>query len=178
MSRIGKKPIEILQGTVVTVSGKTVAVEGPKGKASIEAFDGVSVKVEDNQVVCALDEGHVDGSKHGLTRSLISNMIEGCSKGFQKELEIVGVGYRASVNGQTLEMTLGHSHPINYPIPMGITISVEKQTKVTVEGVDKQLVGQVAADIRSFREPEPYKGKGVKYADERIIRKAGKAGAK
>lgn len=178
MSRIGKKPIEVAQGAVVTVSGKTVSVEGPKGKASIEAFDGVSVKVEDNQVVCALEEGCQDASKHGLTRSLIANMVEGCTKGFQKELEIVGVGYRAAVNGQTLEMALGHSHPIHYAIPMGITITVDKQSKVTVEGVDKQLVGQVAADIRSFREPEPYKGKGVKYADERIIRKAGKAGAK
>ncbi|HMQ11615.1 MAG TPA: 50S ribosomal protein L6 [Oligoflexia bacterium] len=178
MSRIGKKPIEILQGAVVSISGNTVTVEGPKGKTSIEAYDGVTVKVADNQVICTLDEGQLDASKHGLTRSLIANMVEGCAKGFQKELEIVGVGYRAAVNGQVLEMTLGHSHPIHYPIPMGVTITVDKQTKVTIEGIDKQLVGQVAADIRSFREPEPYKGKGVKYADERIIRKAGKAGSK
>ncbi len=179
MSRIGKKPIDIPSGVKVAVSGATVAVQGPNGKLSRQIAGGVAVTVDaDKVVVRSQDEKSTDTSMLGLTRTLVANMVEGVTKGFQKVLQINGVGYRAELKGNVLNLALGYSHPIEYPLPAGITAEVEKQTKVTVKGIDKELVGATAAKIRSFREPEPYKGKGVMYADERILRKAGKTGKK
>ncbi len=179
MSRIGKKPIDIPSGVKVAVSGATVNVQGPNGKLSRSIAGGVAVTVDaDKVVVRPQDEKSTDTSMLGLTRTLIANMVEGVTKGFQKVLQINGVGYRAELKGNVLNLALGYSHPIEYPLPAGITAEVEKQTKVTVKGIDKELVGATAAKIRSFREPEPYKGKGVMYADERVLRKAGKTGKK
>jgi len=174
MSRIGRKPVEIPSGVKVALSGLTLNVEGPKGKLSRELHDAVQVEVAAQQIQVAPGQGNT--ALQGLTRSLISNMVEGVSKGFEKVLEINGVGYRADLQGKILNLALGYSHPINYPLPDGISAEVEKQTKITLRGIDKELLGATAAKIRSFRAPEPYKGKGIKYADERIIRKAGKTG--
>lgn len=177
MSRIGKKPIAIPQGVEVTISGNTVTVKGPKGTLTNEFLNCVSVAKEENNIVVTL----LDDSKsniHGLTRTLIHNMILGVSTGFEKALEINGVGYRAQKQGNKLVLTLGYSHPVEMVEPQGITIEVPAQNQIIVKGADKQLVGQVAANIREKRMPEPYKGKGIKYADERIIRKEGKAGGK
>ncbi|BCR04057.1 50S ribosomal protein L6 [Desulfuromonas versatilis] len=179
MSRIGKKPIDIPSGVKVAVSGETVNVQGPNGKLSRSIAAGVTVAVEADKItVKSQDEKNTDTSMLGLTRTLIANMVEGVTKGFQKVLQINGVGYRAELKGSVLNLALGYSHPIEYALPAGITAEVEKQTKVTVKGIDKELVGATAAKIRSFREPEPYKGKGVMYADERVLRKAGKTGKK
>jgi large subunit ribosomal protein L6 len=177
MSRIGKKPIAIPAGVKVALDGDTIKVQGPGGSLErvINADVKVAVEADQVQVTTAPGEGT---ALQGLTRTLISNMIEGVTKGFQKVLEISGVGYRAELKGQVLNLSLGYSHPIDYPLPKGVSVEVEKQTKVTVKGIDKELVGATAAKIRSFREPEPYKGKGIKYADERIQRKAGKTGKK
>lgn len=179
MSRIGKLPISIPDTVKVELQDHTVSVNGPKGTLSMVAHPAMDVRVQDRQVLCGRpSDAKFHKALHGLTRSLIANMVEGVTKGFERKLELVGVGYRAAVQGQNLTMTLGYSHPIIYPIPQGIRIEVKDQTQLTVSGTDKQLVGAVAAKVRSFRPPEPYKGKGVKYADERIRRKAGKTGAK
>lgn len=162
------------------IQGQTVTVRGPKGSLSLAAHPAVQVQVEDRHIVCRrLSDEKSHKALHGLTRSLLRNMVDGVVKGFARRLDLVGVGYRASMLGPgNLNLALGYSHPIIYPIPQGIKIEVKDQTQVLISGIDKQLVGAVAAKIRSFRPPEPYKGKGVKYAEERIRRKAGKAGAK
>jgi len=179
MSRIGKKPVTIPAGVKVQLKGTLLAVEGPNGKLSRELSSGVKVVVEASQILVEQDTNAVNtNALHGLTRTLIANMIEGVTKGFTKVLEINGVGYRADVKGNLLNLSLGYSHPIDYPLPAGISAEVEKQTKITLKGIDKELIGATAAKIRSFRGPEPYKGKGIKYAEERIIRKAGKTGKK
>lgn len=179
MSRIGKKPITIPSGVEVALAGEIISVKGPKGKLQGSISQGVDVKVDaGNVLVTRAGEGKQAGAVQGLTRTLISNMVDGVTKGFERVLEINGVGYRAELKGKVLSLALGYSHPVEYPLPEGITVEVEKQTKVTVKGIDKQLVGATAAKIRSFRGPEPYKGKGIKYADERILRKAGKTGKK
>ncbi len=180
MSRIGKLPIPVPSGVQIRVEGQNVTVQGPKGKLSMAAHPAVQVVVADGRVVCQRSsEEKAHRALHGLTRSLLRNMVDGVVKGFERRLELVGVGYRASLLGaKNLNLALGYSHPIIYPIPDGVTVEVKDQTQVIVSGIDKQLVGAVAAKIRSFRPPEPYKGKGVKYAEERIRRKAGKTGAK
>jgi large subunit ribosomal protein L6 len=181
MSRVGKMPIKILQGVKVEIKDSVVKVEGPKGKLSHQVPRGVNVKVEAGSVVVTRDESISTqaAALHGLTRTLIHNMVHGAHTGFTKELDIVGVGYRAAVKGSTLSMTLGYSHPVDYVLPTGITAKVENNTHIVLTGADKMLVGMVAAKIRSFKEPEPYQGKGIKYSDEHIIRKQGKAaGAK
>ncbi len=179
MSRIGRLPIPIPDTVKVEVADHIVTVKGPKGTLTMTAHPAIDVQVSDRQVVCGRpSDGKFHKALHGLTRTLVANMVEGVTKGFERKLELVGVGYRAAIQGQNLSIALGFSHPIIYPVPPGIKIEVKDQTQLTVSGTDKQLVGAVAAKVRSFRPPEPYKGKGVKYADERIRRKAGKAGAK
>ena len=176
MSRIGKKPIEIPAGVKVSVSGETVAVEGKGGKLSIALPPHVAVEVKENQVlVSQTDEVREAGAMHGLARSLINNMVIGVSVGFRKELNIVGVGYKATLAGNKLTLNLGFSHPIVYQLPDGVKMTVEEGTKMVITGCDKQLVGETAAQIRRFRPPEPYKGKGIRYVDERIILKEGKS---
>ncbi|HLC18525.1 MAG TPA: 50S ribosomal protein L6 [Thermodesulfobacteriota bacterium] len=176
MSRIGKLPIEIPSGVKASVEATTVHVKGPKGALSLEVRPGIIVEVKGSAIeVKRVDDERLSRGLHGLTRTLIANMVTGVHQGFEKKLEIVGVGYRAEVKGDTINLLLGYSHPIQYKLPEGISAAVEKQTAVTIKGSDKQLVGQVAADIRAMRKPEPYKGKGVKYAGEIIRRKAGKA---
>ena len=181
MSRVGKMPIKILQGVKVEIKDSVVKVEGPKGKLSHQLPRGVNAMVEAGSIVVTRDESisNQAAALHGLTRTLIHNMVHGAHTGFTKELDIVGVGYRAAVKGSTLSMTLGYSHPVDYVLPTGITAKVENNTHIVLTGADKMLVGMVAAKIRSFKEPEPYQGKGIKYSDEHIIRKQGKAaGAK
>jgi len=177
MSRIGKKPVEIPSGVKVSVSGETVAVEGKGGKLSIALPPHVAVEVKDNQVlVSQVGEAREAGAMHGLARSLINNMVIGVSKGFKKELAIVGVGYKATLAGSKLTLNLGYSHPIIYQVPAGIKLTViQDSNKMVIEGCDKQLVGETAAQIRRFRPPEPYKGKGIRYVDERIVLKEGKS---
>jgi len=176
MSRIGKKPVEIPSGVKVALSGLTLNVEGPKGKLSRQLHDAVQVEVSAQQILITPCAGQNNTALQGLVRTLISNMVDGVTKGYERVLEINGVGYRADLQGKVLNLALGYSHPINYPLPEGISAEVEKQTKITLRGIDKELLGATAAKIRSFRAPEPYKGKGIKYSDERIIRKAGKTG--
>ncbi len=180
MSRVGKAPIKILAGVKVEVKDNVVKVEGPKGKLSHTVPAGVSVKSEGGQLTVVRDDSAPKAAAlHGLTRTLVHNMVHGVHTGFTKELDIVGVGYRAAMKGQVLSLTLGYSHPVDYELPVGIAGKVENNTRVVVSGADKVLVGMVAAKIRSFKEPEPYQGKGVKYVNETIIRKQGKAaGAK
>lgn len=181
MSRVGKAPIKIQQGVKVEVKGDLVKVEGPKGKLQHVIPRGVSAKVENGNIVVSRHEDLVNNASalHGLTRTLINNMVHGVHVGFTRELDIVGVGYRAAMKGQVLSMTLGYSHPVEYTLPAGITGKVEGNTHLVITGSDKMLVGMVASKIRSFREPEPYQGKGIKYTEEHIIRKQGKAaGAK
>ncbi|MBW2057856.1 MAG: 50S ribosomal protein L6 [Deltaproteobacteria bacterium] len=178
MSRIGKLPIPIPEGVEVSLSGDAVQVKGPKGQLERRLPRGAQVTVEDNQVrVQRPDDSRQAKSVQGLTRSLLANMVVGVSQGFEKKLEIVGVGYRAERKDDGLFLTLGYSHPILYPLPPGIDVVVDKQVALTVKGIDKELVGAVAAKIRSFRPPEPYKGKGIRYKDEYIRRKVGKAKA-
>ncbi len=177
MSRIGNLPVAIPNGVKIAFEGNQMTVDGPKGSLAQELHERMKISVEDERVVVSRpSENKKDIALHGLTRALINNMVVGVAQGFQKQLEISGVGYRAEVSGQVLTLSLGYSHPVVYEVPQGISVEVEKQTKLTIKGIDKQLVGSTAAKIRSFREPEPYKGKGIKYADERIVRKAGKAG--
>lgn len=179
MSRIGKLPIAIPAGVKVIYNLPEIKVEGPKGALSRIIMDGVSVALDDKFITVTRDDDSIKcRSAHGLSRTLISNMVVGVSKGFERLLEINGVGYRAEVKGDVLNLSLGFSHPVNFQLPKGITVEVEKMTKVKVLGIDKEMVGQTAAKIRAFRPPEPYKGKGVKYADETILRKAGKTGKK
>lgn len=177
MSRIGKNPIEIPQGVEVKIDGTTVTVKGPKGSLTQKFLDVVTIKQEENKIVVTRKDDSVKNI-HGLTRSLIANMVKGVTEGFTKELEIGGVGYKAQKQGKKLILTLGFSHPVEVEEPEGITIDVPTPNSIIVKGIDKQLVGQVATDIRRYKEPEPYKGKGIKYAGERIRRKEGKAGAK
>lgn len=179
MSRIGKKPIEIPSGVKIDKQGRTIKVEGPKGRLQRDVHHLVDVKVDAGQVTVTPLEGQTNTAFQGLTRALIANMVQGVTNGYTKTLEISGVGYRAEVKGKVLNLSLGYSHPIDYPLPEGISVDYDqKANRLTLSGIDKELVGATAAKIRSFREPEPYKGKGIKYADERIQRKAGKAGAK
>jgi large subunit ribosomal protein L6 len=175
MSRIGKQPITIPEKVKVNVKGSKVFVEGPKGKLDMEIPRRTSLKVEGTTITVARDgEDSEAKALHGLSRSLINNMVKGVSEGYVKKLEINGVGFKAAVQGKIVNMSLGYSHPINYEIPDQVKVTVEENTKITIEGPNKQSVGQVAAELRAFYPPEPYKGKGVKYADERIERKEGK----
>jgi large subunit ribosomal protein L6 len=180
MSRIGKLPIEIPGGVKITLDEMLVKVEGPKGTLSRPIMEGISIEIQDNKqmLVSRTADDPKSRSFHGLTRTLINNMVVGVTKGFETVLDITGVGYRAEVKGDVLTLSLGYSHPINFALPSGITVEVEKMTKIFVRGANKELVGQTAAKIRSFRPPEPYKGKGIRYSDEKILRKAGKTGKK
>ena len=178
MSRIGKLPVVIPSGVEVKVEAGAVLVKGPKGELHQHILtDAVDVKLDDGKVVVVRKgDAKTQRSAHGLTRTLIANMVEGVSKGFRKSLEITGVGYRAAKSGERLNLSLGFSHPIAFEPPAGVALTVEGQNKIHVEGIDKQVVGQVAADIRRLRKPEPYKGKGIRYEGERIRKKLGKAG--
>lgn len=179
MSRIGKLPIEIPQGVEVTIDGQTVTAKGPLGTEAVEVREEIIVKKEDNKVILTRrDEERKTRALHGLSRTLVANAINGVKTGFEKKLELQGVGYRAAMQGTTLNLQLGYSHPINVEPPAGITITVEANTSITVKGSNKQKVGDVAAAIRSKRPPEVYKGKGVRYEGEYVRRKAGKAGKK
>ena len=180
MSRIGRKEIPLPKGVEVRQEGNTVQVKGPKGTLSTSLVPGISMKVENN--VLQFHRGDDEGKSkafHGLVRALVANNIRGVSEGFKKELDIVGVGYRAEVKGREVVFALGYSHPVRFAIPEGIDVAVDAKTgHITITGIDKQKVGQTAAEIRSLREPDPYKGKGIKYSDEVIRRKAGKAAGK
>jgi large subunit ribosomal protein L6 len=177
MSRIGKQPITIPSGVEVTLDGARVTVKGPKGTLDLVAPPTITVSREGEDIVVTRpDDERENRSLHGLTRSLVANMVHGVSEGYARDLEIVGVGYRAIAQGPSrLELQLGFSHPVHFEAPDGVTFEVPVPTKITVRGFDKQLVGQVAANIRKIRKPEPYKGKGIRYADERVLRKAGKS---
>ena len=175
MSRIGKRPVTIPSGVTATVDGQTVKMKGPKGQLQFVVHDDVEVKLESGQVkVAPRVETNRARAMYGTARAQVANLVEGVTKGFEKKLEITGVGYRAAMQGKNLQLALGYSHDVVYSIPEGITITVPKPTEITVTGSDIQRVGQVAAEIRAYRPPEPYKGKGVKYANEFIFRKEGK----
>ncbi|HSF91065.1 MAG TPA: 50S ribosomal protein L6 [Paracoccaceae bacterium] len=175
MSRIGKKPVELVQGVSATLSGQTVEVKGPKGTRSFTATDDVTITIEDNAVsVKPRGTSKRARQQWGMTRSQIENLVTGVTTGFKKELEIQGVGYRAAMAGNVLKLSLGYSHEVNFEVPAGVTVSAPKQTEIVVEGMDQQLVGQVAANIREWRKPEPYKGKGIRYKGEFVFRKEGK----
>lgn len=178
MSRIGKAPVAVPSGVEVKVDGTDVVVKGPKGELTQSIPEGIAVSVEDGTIsVTRRDDEGETRSLHGLTRALIANMVKGVSDGFTKELSIVGVGYRAQAKSPSeLELALGFSHPVSVVAPEGVTFEVPTPTSIKVSGIDKQLVGQVAADIREYRKPEPYKGKGIRYVNEYVLRKAGKAG--
>jgi large subunit ribosomal protein L6 len=175
MSRVGKKPVAVPSGVTATVTGQTVKMKGAKGELSFLVPEEVSVVMENGAVsVAPRDESKTARAKWGMSRAQVQSLIDGVTKGFEKKLEVNGVGYRAQVAGKSLKLSLGYSHDIDYPIPAGVTITTPKPTEIVVAGIDKQKVGQTAAEIRDFRSPEPYKGKGVKYADEFIFRKEGK----
>ncbi|MGN6583874.1 MAG: 50S ribosomal protein L6 [Rhizobiaceae bacterium] len=175
MSRIGKKPVAVPQGVTATVNGQTVTAKGPKGELKFVVNDEVLVKLENGEIkVDPRDQSKTARSKWGMSRTQIVNILAGVKDGFEKRLEINGVGYRAAMQGKNLQLSLGYSHDVVYETPQGVSIVVPKPTEIVISGSDKQVVGQVAAEIRKFRGPEPYKGKGVKYADERIVRKEGK----
>lgn len=177
MSRIGKQPVPVPKGVTVTIDGQTVTVKGAKGELSRELPPEIAFVQEGEEIVVTRrDESRNARQRHGLVRTLIANMVEGVSNGYEKKLEIQGVGYRASLQGQKLVMALGYSHPVEFDPPAGIQFAVEKNTNVTITGIDKEVVGNTAARVRAARPPEPYKGKGVRYAGEQIRRKAGKAG--
>jgi len=176
MSRIGKLPIAVPSGVTITVDESLITVTGPKGKLEQFTMPGISVKQQDSEVIVErTDDSKEQKSKHGLMRSLVNNMVVGVTQGFTKKLEINGVGYRANLEGSKLKLTIGLSHDILFQIPEGVKVAVE-QNVISVDGISKQQVGQVAAEIRAFKKPEPYKGKGIKYVGERIIRKSGKSG--
>lgn len=178
MSRIGKLPVEIPAGVTITVGDKEITVAGPKGTLTVPVQQNTTTKVEDNKIVVTRKNDEPDSKAwHGLQRALLNNAVIGVTKGFEKKLEINGVGFRLSGGGQQIEMALGFSHPVKYTAPQGVELKTNKM-EITVSGIDKQQVGQVAAEIRALKKPEPYKGKGIKYIDEHIIRKAGKAGKK
>lgn len=175
MSRIGKQPVLVPSGVDITLNGNAVAVKGPKGELNAVLNDLVSIEKNDEGVLISpKDKSQSARSFWGLSRSLVANLIAGVSEGFEKKLELVGVGYRAQVQGQKLKLSLGFSHDVDYPLPEGIKAECPSQTEITISGIDKQKVGQVAAEIRSYRKPEPYKGKGVRYVGEYIFRKEGK----
>jgi large subunit ribosomal protein L6 len=177
MSRIGRLPIPLPAGVTVEISGQEIAVKGPKGELKLTIAKPITISQEDGNVIVARpDDEAVSKSLHGLSRTLIANNVHGVSEGFTKALEIVGTGYRAALKGSTVELSLGFSHPVVVTPPEGITLVVEGNTKIIVSGIDKQAVGEMAANIRKLRKPEPYKGKGVRYEGERVRRKAGKAG--
>ena len=177
MSRIGKLPIPLPAGVTVAIDGQNVSVKGPKGELALTISEPIKVTLEDNSVIVSRpDDEAKSKSLHGLSRTLIANNVHGVSTGFTKTLEIIGTGYRAAAKGSNIELALGFSHPVVIEPPKGITLTVEGNTKIIISGVDKQAVGEVAANIRKLRKPEPYKGKGVRYAGEVVRRKAGKAG--
>ena len=180
MSRVGRKPIPVPPDVKVVIEGRDVRVEGPKGKLSHTVPEILAVSLQNGQLSVGRSSDHRTArALHGLTRALLANMVQGVKAGFEKKLEIVGIGYRAQLQARALQLTLGYSHPVLFPLPEGIQAEVEKQTLITLRGADKQLVGQTAAKLRALREPDPYKGKGVRYVDEVIRRKVGKkAGAK
>jgi large subunit ribosomal protein L6 len=165
MSRIGKMPVDVPAKVKVTVEGSLISAEGPKGKLNLTLPPSTSAKVVGTQV---------SPSRHGLARALVNNMVRGVNEGYQKKLEIQGVGFKAAVQGNLINLSLGYSHPVLYPIPAGIKVVVEENTKITIDGCDKEVVGRVAAEVRSYYPPEPYKGKGVRYAGEQVVRKEGK----
>ena len=176
MSRIGKKPIAVPAGVKVAISQDQVTVEGKGGKLNCALPPYVGVELQDDKIIVSqTSDIRAANAMHGLARSLINNMVIGVTEGFKKELAIVGVGYKAALQGNVLNLSLGYSHPINFPVPAGIKITVTPENKIIVEGCDKQLVGETAAQIRRFRSPEPYKGKGIRYVDERIVLKEGKS---
>jgi large subunit ribosomal protein L6 len=179
MSRIGKKPITLPKGVKYTVQTNTVVVEGPKGKVSALIPEGITVSEKDG-VLELVRQNESQSALHGLARALVFNAVEGVTNGWKKELDVIGIGYRVEMKGKnTVVFTLGYSHPIEFPLPTGITVEIDpKQTHVTVSGIDRQKVGQVAADMRSLRKPDPYKNKGVRYSDEKLKKKVGKTGAK
>ena len=175
MSRIGKQPISVPPKVKVEVKGQKVFVEGPKGKLDFQLPTRTAAKVEGSNIIVTRDGDDSEAKeRHGLSRAIVNNMVKGVSDGFVKKLEIQGVGFKAAVQGKNVNLSLGYSHPINYPIPDQIKVTVEENTKLTIEGPSKQLVGQVASEIRAFYPPEPYKGKGVRYSDEKVQRKEGK----
>jgi large subunit ribosomal protein L6 len=175
MSRIGKKPVALPSGVEASVSGQTVSVKGPKGTRTFTATDDVTIAVEDGSV-SIMPRGTSKRARQqwGMSRTMVQNLVTGVTDGFRKELEINGVGYRASMQGTVLKLALGYSHDVDFEVPQGVTVTTPKQTEIVVEGIDQQLVGQVAANIREWRGPEPYKGKGIKYKNEYIFRKEGK----
>lgn len=175
MSRIGKKPVPLPQGVSASISGQSVEVKGPKGTRSFHATDDVTLTIEENAVkVTPRGTSKRARQQWGMVRSQVENLVTGVTTGFKKELEIQGVGYRAAVTGKVLKLSLGYSHDVNFDVPEGVTVVTPKQTEIIVEGIDQQLVGQVAANIREWRKPEPYKGKGIRYKGEFVFRKEGK----
>ncbi len=175
MSRIGKKPVELPKGVTATLSGQTIEVKGPKGTRAFTATDDVTLTVDDGSVsVKPRGDSKRARQQWGMSRTQVANLVAGVTQGFRKEMEITGVGYRAAVQGKTLKLALGYSHDVDFAIPEGVTITTPKPTEIIVEGIDQQVVGQVAANIREWRKPEPYKGKGIKYKGEFIFRKEGK----
>ena len=180
MSRIGRKPIPIPDGVKVSIDGDVVRAEGPKGKLTQPLCTGMTAKVDGKvMTIERLDDSRTQRSLHGLTRSLVANMVHGVKDGYERKLEIVGIGYRAQMQGKNIQLALGYSHPVIFPLPDGVTAEIEKQVSLTLKGADKALLGETAAKLRALRKPDPYKGKGIKYADEVIRRKVGKkAGAK
>jgi large subunit ribosomal protein L6 len=179
MSRIGRKPISVPSGVKVRIEDGVFTAEGPKGKVAQPLAAGIGVVANDNQLeITRQDDERQSRALHGLMRALVANAVQGVAQGFSKNLDIVGVGYRAEVKGRELHMALGYSHPVVYPLPKGIDVAVEKNTRLTISGADRQQVGQVAAEIRGLRPPDPYKGKGVRYSDEKLKLKVGKAGGK
>ncbi len=177
MSRIGRLPIDVPAGVTVSIEGQNVSVKGPKGELSLTVAEPITAKMVENQIVVSRpDDERASRSLHGLTRTLINNQIIGVTQGYSKELEIVGTGYRVAQKGSGLELALGFSHPVNVDAPAGITFAVEGNNKITVSGINKQQVGETAANIRKIKKPEPYKGKGIRYVGEVVRRKAGKAG--
>ena len=175
MSRIGKKPVELPKGVTASVSGQTIEVKGPKGTRSFTATDDVTIEVAEGSVkVTPRGLSKRARAQWGMSRTQVANLVQGVTTGFKKELEIQGVGYRAAMAGNVLKLSLGYSHEVNFAVPAGVTITAPKQTEIVIEGMDQQLVGQVAANIREWRQPEPYKGKGIRYKGEFIFRKEGK----
>ncbi len=180
MSRVGRKPIRVPKGVEVKIEGEAFVARGPRGEVRQQLLEGVSVEVGDGVVELRRDgDGRPHRSRHGLLRALLANAVRGVAEGFSKQLEIHGVGYRAELKGREIHLSLGYSHPVVFPVPQGIEAEVEEKAgRIRIQGADRQLVGQVAADLRGLRPPEPYKGKGIRYSDEIIHRKVGKAGAK
>lgn len=177
MSRLGKLPVVLPKGVQATLSGKTLTVKGSKGTLTRELLDCLHLAIKEGELILSLKEGHEGaGNMHGLYRQLINNMVLGVSTGFQKNLQMIGVGYRAAVQGKVLDLQIGFSHPTKLDIPAGVDVKVDKNTAISISGMDKQVVGQFAANVRELRPPEPYKGKGIRYENEYVRRKAGKAG--